>query len=139
MACRLVQQGLGAIAGRTGALAFARMAGRRTRRSQQDHDQVIRGIPALASSLRHVVTNRNSLRFVVPRTTRRRDEMSLFSGAAVGRLTAVAGLVLALSLPSLAQSPNRQDAMQDTGRLAQSLRAGGYNIVVRHGATFSNQ
>ena len=29
--------------------------------------------------------------------------------------------------------------IQDTRQLVQSLRAGGYNIVVRHGATFSNQ
>ena len=66
--------------------------------------------------------------------------MTLFSGGAVGRLTAVAGFVLALSAPCLAQAQNRQDGMmQDTRQLVQSLRAGGYNIVVRHGATFSNQ
>jgi len=66
--------------------------------------------------------------------------MSLFSGWAVGRLTAVAGFVLALSAPCLAQSQNLQDGMiRDSGQLVQLLRSGGYNIVVRHGATFSNQ
>ena len=66
--------------------------------------------------------------------------MTLFSRRAAGGLAAVAGFVLAMSAPSLAQSQNHQDAMiQDTQQLVQSLRAGGYNIVVRHGATFSNQ
>jgi phosphohistidine phosphatase SixA len=66
--------------------------------------------------------------------------MTLFSGGGVGRLTAIAGFVLALSAPCLAQSQNHQDGMiRDTKQLVQSLRAGGYNIVVRHGATFSNQ
>src|SRR5262245_53450980 len=66
--------------------------------------------------------------------------MSLFSGWAVRRLTAVAGFVLALSAPCLAQSQNLQDDMvRDAGQLVRLLRAGGYNIVVRHGATFSNQ
>jgi phosphohistidine phosphatase SixA len=39
----------------------------------------------------------------------------------------------------MAQSPNQDGMIQDTRQLVQSLRAGGYNIVVRHGATFSNQ
>ena len=66
--------------------------------------------------------------------------MTLFSRRAAGGLAAVAGLVLAMSAPSLAQSQNRQDGMiRDTQQLVQSLRAGGYNVVVRHGATFSNQ
>ena len=66
--------------------------------------------------------------------------MTLFSGGAIGRLTAVAGFVLALSAPCLAQSQNHRDNMVgDNGQLVQLLRAGGYNIVVRHGATFSNQ
>ncbi|MGE5778046.1 MAG: histidine phosphatase family protein, partial [Hyphomicrobiales bacterium] len=70
----------------------------------------------------------------------RRDEMTLFSRRAVGGLAAVAGFVLAMSAPSLAQSQNHQEGMtRDTQQLVQSLRAGGYNIVVRHGATFSNQ
>jgi len=66
--------------------------------------------------------------------------MSLFSGGTVGRLTAVAGFLLALSVPCLAQSQNLSDGMiRDSGQLVQSLRSGGYNIVVRHGATYSNQ
>ena len=66
--------------------------------------------------------------------------MILFSRRAAGGLAAVAGFVLAMSAPSLAQSQNHQDGMiRDTQQLVQSLRAGGYNIVVRHGATFSNQ
>jgi phosphohistidine phosphatase SixA len=39
----------------------------------------------------------------------------------------------------MAQSPNQDGMIQDIRQLVQSLRAGGYNIVVRHGATFSNQ
>jgi phosphohistidine phosphatase SixA len=66
--------------------------------------------------------------------------MTLFSRRAAARLAAVAGFVLALSAPCLAQSPDHQEGMsRDTNQLVQSLRAGGYNIVVRHGATFSNQ
>jgi broad specificity phosphatase PhoE len=57
-----------------------------------------------------------------------------------GRLAAIAGFVLAVSAPCLAQSQDHQDnEIRDTRQLVQSLRAGGYNIVVRHGATFSNQ
>src|SRR5262249_45453228 len=66
--------------------------------------------------------------------------MSLFSRRAAGCLAAITGFVLAMSAPSLAQSPNLQDGViRDPQQLVQSLRAGGYNIVVRHGATFSNQ
>jgi phosphohistidine phosphatase SixA len=66
--------------------------------------------------------------------------MTLFSRRTVGGLAAVAGLVLAMSALCLAQSQNQQEGMnRDTKQLVQSLRAGGYNIVVRHGATFSNQ
>src|SRR4051812_46452663 len=66
--------------------------------------------------------------------------MTLFSRRAAGGLAAVAGLVLAMSVPNLAKSQNYQKGMiQDTKQLVQSLRRGGYNIVVRHGATFSNQ
>ncbi len=66
--------------------------------------------------------------------------MTLFSRRAAGGVAAVAGFVLAMSAPSLAQSQNHQDGMiRDTQQVVQSLRAGGYNIVVRHGATFSNQ
>jgi phosphohistidine phosphatase SixA len=66
--------------------------------------------------------------------------MTLFTRRAAGGLAAVAGVLLALSAPCLAQAQNQQDGMiRDTRQLVQSLRAGGYNIVVRHGATFSNQ
>src|SRR5262249_13585937 len=66
--------------------------------------------------------------------------MTLFSRRTAGRLAALAGVVLALSSPCWAQSQDQQEAMvRDPQQLVQSLRAGGYNIVVRHGATFSNQ
>ena len=66
--------------------------------------------------------------------------MTLFSRRAAGGLAAVVGFVLTMSAPSLAQSQNHQEGMtRDTRQLVQSLRTGGYNIVVRHGATFSNQ
>src|SRR2546430_16824504 len=66
--------------------------------------------------------------------------MTLFSRRAAGGLAAIVGFVLTMSAPSLAQSQNHQEGMtRDTRQLVQSLRAGGYNIVVRHGATFSNQ
>jgi broad specificity phosphatase PhoE len=66
--------------------------------------------------------------------------MIWFSRKAAGRFAAVTGFVLAMSVSSMAKSPNPQDGMiRDTRQLVQSLRAGGYNIVVRHGATFSNQ
>src|SRR5262249_59810316 len=66
--------------------------------------------------------------------------MLLFSKRAAARLAAVSGFLLALSAPCLAQSPDHQENMsRDTKQLVQRLRAGGYNIVVRHGATFSNQ
>src|SRR5213083_2578042 len=66
--------------------------------------------------------------------------MTFFSTKAAGYLRAIAGLVLAISTPCLAQSQDHQDGViRDTRQLVQSLRTGGYNIVVRHGATFSNQ
>jgi phosphohistidine phosphatase SixA len=66
--------------------------------------------------------------------------MTLFSRRAAARLIGAAGFALALSAPGLAQSLDSQDSMgRGTQQLVQSLRAGGYNIVVRHGATFSNQ
>src|SRR5947208_12682869 len=66
--------------------------------------------------------------------------MTLFSRRAAGGLAAVVGFMLTMSAPSLAQSQNHQEGMtRDTRQLVQSLRTGGYNIVVRHGATFSNQ
>jgi len=66
--------------------------------------------------------------------------MTLFSRRAAARLIAAAGFALALSAPCLAQSLDRQDGMgRDTQQLVQRLRMGGYVIVVRHGATVSNQ
>ncbi len=66
--------------------------------------------------------------------------MTLFSRRAAARLIAAAGFALALSAPSLAQSRDRQDGMgRDAQQLIQRLRVGGYVIVVRHGATVSNQ
>jgi phosphohistidine phosphatase SixA len=66
--------------------------------------------------------------------------MTLFSRRAAARLIAAAGFALALSAPSLAQSRDRQDGMgRDAQQLVQRLRVGGYVIVVRHGATVSNQ
>jgi phosphohistidine phosphatase SixA len=66
--------------------------------------------------------------------------MTLFSRRAAGGLAAAAGFVLAMSTPGLAQSQNGQaSVIRDGSQLVQSLRAGGYNIVVRHGATFSDQ
>src|SRR5207342_1398297 len=59
---------------------------------------------------------------------------------AAARLAATAGVVLALSAPCVAQSLDRQDGIgRDTQQLVQRLRAGGYVIVVRHGATATNQ
>ena len=66
--------------------------------------------------------------------------MTLFSRRAAARLIAAAGFALALSAPCLGQSLDRQDGMaRDTQQLIQRLRVGGYVIVVRHGATVSNQ
>ena len=66
--------------------------------------------------------------------------MTLFSRRAAGCLAAVAGFVLAMSSPCLAQSQiDQAGTIRDPKQLVQLLRAGGYNIVVRHGATFSNQ
>ena len=57
--------------------------------------------------------------------------MILFSRRAAGGLAAVVGFVLAMSAPSLAQSQNQQeDMIRDSRQLVQSLRTGGYNIVV---------
>src|SRR5215471_7343863 len=63
-----------------------------------------------------------------------------FSRRAAGGVAAVAGFVIAISASCLAQPSNQQEGVvRDPQQLVQSLRAGGYNIVVRHGATFSKQ
>ena len=65
--------------------------------------------------------------------------MSMFSRSAVGCLVAATSLVLTLTGPSSAQSQLSEGLIRDPKQLVQSLRSGGYVIVVRHGATFSDQ
>jgi phosphohistidine phosphatase SixA len=65
--------------------------------------------------------------------------MSMFSRSAVGCLVAATSLLLTLVGPSLAQSLGQESLIRDPKQLVQSLRSGGYVIVVRHGATFSDQ
>jgi hypothetical protein len=65
--------------------------------------------------------------------------MGMFSRRAVGFLVVATGLALALTGPSLAQSQGQEVTIRDAKQLAESLRSGGYVIVVRHGATFSDQ
>jgi histidine phosphatase superfamily protein (branch 1) len=106
-----------------------------TERLDKHHGVVmeLHGIPLLGASLRNVshVSRGEQLK---------ENEMTLFSRRAACGLAAVASFALAVSAPSLAQSQSFQEGMiQDTQQLVQSLRAGGYNIVLRHGATFSNQ
>jgi phosphohistidine phosphatase SixA len=50
-----------------------------------------------------------------------------------------AGLALTLTGPSLAQSQGQEVTIRDHKQLVESLRSGEYVIVVRHGATFSDQ
>ncbi len=65
--------------------------------------------------------------------------MNMFSRRAVARLAVATGLALTLAGPTLAQSKSQEGMIQDAKQLLQSLRSGGYVIVVRHGAIFSNQ
>jgi len=65
--------------------------------------------------------------------------MNMFSRSSLGRLVVATGLALTLAEPALAQSNGREGMIQDARQLVQSLRSGGYVIVVRHGATFPNQ
>src|SRR5262245_25241366 len=65
--------------------------------------------------------------------------MRIFSRRAVGYLVVATGLALALTGPSLAQSQGQEVTIRDAKQLVESLRSGGYVIVVRHGATFSDQ
>src|SRR6516225_9806950 len=64
--------------------------------------------------------------------------MSMFSGRSAGYLVVATSLLLSLVPPSLAQQ-EQVDTIGTPEKLLQSLRAGGYVIVVRHGATFSDQ
>jgi phosphohistidine phosphatase SixA len=68
--------------------------------------------------------------------SQRSNEMSAFSRRAIGCLVMAMSL-MALIGPSSAQGP--EGLTRDPKRLVQSLRSGGYVIVVRHGATFSDQ
>jgi phosphohistidine phosphatase SixA len=68
--------------------------------------------------------------------SQRSNEMSAFSRRAIGCLVMAMSL-MALIGPSSAQGP--EGLTRDAKRLVQSLRSGGYVIVVRHGATFSDQ
>src|SRR6266478_819788 len=70
--------------------------------------------------------------------SQRRNEMSVFSRRAVGCLV-VATSLMTLIGPSLAQSQGPEGLIRDPKQLVQSLRSGGYVILVRHGATFSDQ
>ena len=65
--------------------------------------------------------------------------MGMFSRRSAGRLVLAAGLALTLTGPSLAQSLGQEVATPDQKQLVESLRSGGYVIVVRHGATFSDR
>src|SRR5262249_24510459 len=65
--------------------------------------------------------------------------MRMFSRRAVGYLVVATGLALALTGPLLAQSQGQEVTIRDAKQLVESLRSGGYVIVVRHGATFSDQ
>ena len=65
--------------------------------------------------------------------------MLMFSRRAVGDLVVAASLALALAGPALAQSQGHEVATRDAKQLVESLRDGGHVIVVRHGATFSDQ
>src|SRR6516165_2482232 len=65
--------------------------------------------------------------------------MSMFSKRTLGCLFAGISLLLTPIAPSLAQAPGQQGVIQDPNQLIQSLHSGGYVILVRHGATFSDQ
>ena len=65
--------------------------------------------------------------------------MGMFSRRSAGYLVVAAGLALTLTGPSLAQSQGQEVTIRDEKQLVESLRSGGYVIVVRHGATFSDQ
>src|SRR5215831_4152929 len=65
--------------------------------------------------------------------------MRMFSRRAVGYLVVATSLALTLAEPSLAQSQGQEVTIRDAKQLVESLRSGGYVIVVRHGATFSDQ
>ena len=61
--------------------------------------------------------------------------MGMFSRRFASYLVVAAGLALTLTGPSLAQSRGQEVTIRDAKELVESLRSGGYVIVVRHGAT----
>src|ERR1700746_3133438 len=65
--------------------------------------------------------------------------MRMFSRRSAGYLAVATGFVLTLPGPRSAQSQGREVTSRDQKQLVESLRSGGYVIVVRHGATFSDQ
>src|SRR5262245_27413338 len=65
--------------------------------------------------------------------------MSMFSRRSAGYLVVATTLALTLIGPSLAQSQGQEVTIRDEKQLVESLRSSGYVIVVRHGATFSDQ
>src|SRR5262245_65882369 len=65
--------------------------------------------------------------------------MRMFSRRAVGCLVVATSLALPLTGASLAQSQGQEVTIQNAKQLVESLLSGGYVIVVRHGATFSDQ
>jgi phosphohistidine phosphatase SixA len=65
--------------------------------------------------------------------------MSFVSKGTFRRLGVIACFALISAVPLLAESQQHLGAIHDVKQLVQSLRAGGHVIVVRHGATFSNQ
>src|SRR5262245_27182834 len=65
--------------------------------------------------------------------------MGMFSRRSAGYVVVGTCLALTLTGPFLAQSQGQEVAIRDAKQLVESLRSGGYVIVVRHGATFSDQ
>jgi len=65
--------------------------------------------------------------------------MGMFSRRAAGYLVVATSLALSLAGLSLAESEEQAGTIRDGKQLVESLRSGGYVIVVRHGATFSDQ
>ena len=63
--------------------------------------------------------------------------MGMFSRRFASYLVVATGLALTLTGPSLAQSQGQEVTIRDAKQLVESLRSGGYVIVVRHGATLS--
>ena len=65
--------------------------------------------------------------------------MSMFSRRSASYLVVAAGLALTVTGPCMAQALGQEVTIRDQRQLVESLRSGGYVILVRHGATFSDQ